>query len=188
MKILSALTDLVAAPLFRTDTQGRRVFLPSAMSAKRYVVPNSAAEQLLRERMARMVAISIAVSLMLILGTMAMFGSPREWTGPVWLCITAAFVLHFVINLKLGGTLTRGLSEGTPELPPGFLGAMQDQAVAWPRWMNWLQAVVGPMVLWGGILGYDTAATRYDLILSLLAVPLGCLMIAFGLAGLLTRR
>lgn len=188
MNFVTSLSELLAAPLFRDGADGRRVFLPSAMSSKRFIIPSPAVEHDLRSRMGRMVAISVIISLVLIFGTMAVFGSPREWTGPVWLFIISAFVVHFAVNLRLGGTLTSGLTESAPELPPGFLGAMQEQAVAWPRWMSWLQLIVGPLVLWGGILGYQDAATRYDLVLSVLALPLGGLMIAFGITGLLMRR
>lgn len=188
MKLVHAITNLLAAPLFRTEAGGQRVFKPSAVSGKGFIIPDPAAEDRLRLRLARLMGVSALVSLILIAGTIAVFGAPRDWTAPVWLGIAAAFLAHFVINIRLGRGLTRDLAVGVDEAPVGFLRAMTDQAVAWPRWMNWLQAIVGPMVLWGGLLGYQDAATTYDLVLSVMAVPLGLLMIAFAVTGLVTRR
>lgn len=188
MKFVTALTDFVAAPLFRTDAEGRRVFVPSAVSSDRFLIPDAAAEARLRTRMARLIGISIAVSLLLIAVTVAMFGPARAWTLNVWLGIGAAFVLHFFINLKLGKGLAKGLAKTEPAVPVGFVRAMADQAAAWPRWLCWLELIVGPLVLFGGITGLRDAATTYDLTLSLFAIPLSGLMVAVGLAGLLGRK
>jgi hypothetical protein len=188
MKLATAVTDLLAAPLFRTGADGRRVFMPSAMSATRYVIPDRAVEDQLRARMAKLMGISIAVSLVLITGAVMLFGMPRDWTAPVWAGIVSAFAAHFAINVRLGRHLARGLIADQTGTPLGLGRAFVEQAVAWPRWMSWLQMIVGPLVLWGGVLGYQDAATSYDTALSVLAVPLGFLMIAYGLAGLLARR
>jgi hypothetical protein len=184
---LTAVTDLFIAPLFRTDDQGRRVFVPSTMSAERFLLPDAQTETRLRARMATLVAVSLAISLLLIAGAVAVFGPARMWTGGVWLGMAAAFALHMAINIRLGKGLAKGLDK-TAAKPVGFLRGMADQAAVMPRWLCWLEIIVAPLMLAGGIINMRDAVTTYDLAMSIFAIPLGGLMLALGLAGLLYRK
>lgn len=188
MTIATALTDLVAAPLFRTDAEGRRVFAPNAITPDRFLIPDAQTEARLRKRMATLMGVSIVISTVLIVASMIAFGSPREWTGLEWLGIGSAFAVHFIVNIRLGRGLAAGLAKTEPAAPVGFLHSIVEQAAAWPRWLCWLELIVGPLVLIGGIFGTPDHATTYDVILSIAAVPLAFLMIGYGLAGLLGRR
>lgn len=187
MKLVSAVTDIFIAPLIRTDDQGRRVFVPSAMSADRYLLPDPQAEERLRTRMATLVAVSIAISLLLIAGAVAVFGPAQTWTAGVWLGMAAAFALHMTINVRIGKGLAKGLEKSAAK-PVGFLRAMAEQAAVMPRWLCWLEVVVAPLVLVGGIIGMRDAVATYDLAMSFFAFPLSGLMLAVGLAGLLGRK
>lgn len=187
MSLATVVTDIVAAPLFRTEPDGRRVFAPSAVSGKRFLIPDAETEARLRGRMARLMGISLVISLTLIGGAVALFGSASTWTAAVWIGLAAAFGLHIVVNAKLGKGLAKGLQETATAQPVGLARSMVDQAVAWPLWLVLLELVMGPMVLWGAIMGFQSASTTYDLTLSLIAFPLSLLMIAYGLVGLLGR-
>lgn len=187
MSLATAVTDIVAAPLFRTEADGRRVFAPSAISGTRYLIPNAETEARLRLRMAKLMGISVVVSLALIGGAVAVFGSASTWTAMVWIGLAAAFGLHMVINARLGKGLAKGLQETAPSQPVGIARSMVDQAIAWPLWLVLLELVMGPMVFWGAIMGFQSATTTYDLTLSLIAFPLSLLMIVYGLVGLLGR-
>lgn len=187
MKLVNAIANIFVAPLFRTDDQGRRVFVPSAMSADRFLLPDAQAEARLRTRMATLVTVSIAISLLLIGGAVALFGPAQTWTTGIWLGLAAAFALHMFINIRLGKGLAKGLDKSAAA-PVGFIRAVAEQAAAWPRWLCWLELIVAPLVLIGGIMGIRDAATTYDLTLSIVAIPLSGLMLAVGLAGLLGRK
>lgn len=187
MKFVTAITDLFIAPLFRTDDQGRRVFVPSAMSADRFLLPDAQVEERLRARMAMLVGASIAISLLLIAGAVAVFGPAGTWTAGVWLGMAAAFALHMTVNIRIGRGLARGLDKSAAK-PVGFLRAMAEQAAVMPRWLCWLEVIVAPLVFMGGIGGLRDAVTTYDLTMSLVAIPLSGLMVALGLAGLLGRK
>jgi hypothetical protein len=187
MKLVSTVTDIFIAPLFRTDDQGRRVFVPSAMSSDRFLLPDAQTEQRLRTRMATLVAVSLVISLLLIAGAVAVFGPARMWTAGVWLGLTAAFAVHMAINIRIGKGLAKGLDRSAAK-PVGFLRGMAEQAAVMPRWLCWLEVIVAPLVLVGGIIGVRDGVTTYDLTMSFVAIPLSGLMLAVGLAGLLGRK
>jgi hypothetical protein len=187
MNPVTILTDIFAASLFRTDAEGRRVFSPNAMSTKRYIIPDAATEQALRRRMGWTLAASIVTSIVLIAMAYAVFGTPHDWSAAVWLGLGAVFAIQFYLNTLLGKRLLRGLDGVDTGQPVGFLRAMADQVLAWPRWLCWLEALTGPLVLTGGILGLNSPASTYELTMAILAIPLGLVMSAFGWFGLLAR-
>lgn len=188
MKFATALTDIVAAPLFRTEADGRRVFAPSAMSSKRYLIPDEAAEARLRGRMATLMIVSALISGVIICSAVWFFGSAQAWSGKVWLGVAAAFGLQILINTQIGQGLASDLPLTTSGEPVGVLQTMVAQAIAWPRWLCWLELIVGPLVFVGGIMGIAGATTTYDLVLGIFAIPLSALMLAYGLIGLLGRK
>lgn len=188
MNPVSIVTDIFAASLFRTDDQGRRVYAPSAMSTRRYILPDAASEVRLRRRLGWTLLGSIAASLLLISAACLTFGPPQDWTAAIWLGAAAVFAAQMYLNTRLGKRLTAGLELVDAGQSVGFFRAMADQVIAWPRWLCWLEAITGPLVLVGGIVGLSTAGTTYDLTMAIVAIPLGLMMSAFGWFGLLARR
>ena len=157
------------------------------MSADRFLLPDAQVEERLRARMAMLVGVSIAISLLLIAGAVAVFGPAGTWTAGVWLGMAAAFALHMTINIRIG----RGLAKRSRQIggKAGRVSASDGRAGRRHASLALLAGgVVAPLVLMGGIIGLRDAVTTYDLAMSLVAIPLSGLMVALGLAGLLGRK